>query len=67
MPSYAQSELRIYVSRTRELHLAKRLLFVSYMPNFEGDIRPATISAGIKKCVLFCYEKAKVKKSKHSK
>jgi len=55
--------LRIYVKRTRELHIAKRLLFVSYMPNFEGDIRPATISAWIKKCVIFCYEKANVRKT----
>ena len=55
--------LRIYVNRTRELHLGKRLLFVSYLKDFPNDIRPATISSWIKKCVRFCYEKSQAKKS----
>ena len=55
--------LRIYVDRTRELHLGKRLLFVSYLRNFLGEIRPATISAWIKRCVLFCYEQKQGEKT----
>ena len=48
--------LRVYVDRTREFHIGKRLLFVSYQKGLSRDIRPATISSWIKKCVIFCLE-----------
>ena len=50
--------LRVYVDRTRELHIGKKLLFVSYQKNFSKDIRAPTISGWIKKCVIYCYEQA---------
>ena len=55
--------LKVYLERTKDMRTGKRLLFVSFLPNFPSDIRPATISAWIKKCVLFCYEKSRTVKA----
>ena len=49
--------LRSYLKRTKKLRAGKRLLFVSYLKNFDRDIRSPTIS-WIKKCIKLCYNLA---------
>ena len=48
--------LRIYLARTREIRENKSLLFVSYKPGFNQDIRSPTISFWLKKLIRLCYD-----------
>ena len=49
--------LRHYLARTGELRTDQKLLFISFKPGFNKDIRPSTVSSWIKKTILYCYSK----------
>ena len=48
--------LRVYLDRTKDLRDGKKLLFISFKPNFSHDIAKNTISHWIKKVILFAYK-----------
>ena len=50
--------LRVYLKRTKGLRVGKRLLFISHQAKFKRDIRSATISSWIQKCIRTCYDLA---------
>ena len=49
--------LRHYLARTGDLRTDQKLLFISFKPGFNKDIRPSTVSSWIKKTILYCYSK----------
>ena len=50
--------LRVCLKRTKGLRMGKKLLFISHQKKFSRDIRAATISSWIKKCIRTCYDLA---------
>ena len=50
--------LKIYLERTQDLRVDKRLLFVSYKAGHKGDIHKNTISSWVRKLLYFAYAKA---------
>jgi len=50
--------IKAYLARTQGLRTGKRLLFVSYKPEFDKDIHKNTISGWIRKLICYCYANA---------
>ena len=48
--------IRVYLDRTRSLRKKQQLFFISPHSSFPGDIKPATISAWIRKTIILSYE-----------
>ena len=48
--------VRVYLERTKALRKNQQLFFISPHSSFEKDIKPATISAWLKKTIMFCYD-----------
>jgi len=48
--------LKAYLERTKDIRQGKKLLFVSYKPNFSKDIARNTVSHWIKKLILYAYK-----------
>jgi len=47
--------LKAYLDRTHGRREGKKLLLISMIPGFKGDIRKGTLSAWIKNLILYCY------------
>ena len=50
--------LRYYLDRTKDLRVARSLLFISFKKGHTSDIRPATLSSWLKQTILLCYKQA---------
>ena len=48
--------VRVYLERTKTLRKNQQLFFISPHSSFKYDIKPATISAWLKKTIILCYE-----------
>ena len=48
--------IRIYLRRTKHLRVNQKLFFISPHSGFKEDIKPATISAWLRKTIGLCYE-----------
>ena len=48
--------IKIYLSRTADTRKGRKRLFIPYKLGCNGELRPATISTWIQKCVRYAYE-----------
>ena len=50
--------LRYYLDRTKDVRGSRLLLFISFKKGHTSDIRPTTLSSGLKETILLCYKQA---------